>query len=271
MMRSLKDRGVAATAFLILLVDISSCQKVIPSSPPGGNLVDPTPGARASTQSWKLSYSPGTEMTFSLDSDGSYAVETTLDDQAFRGELSREDLASLDDLDTLCSEAAKDHSIAALTRGGHETYCSDRLTSKLRALSDKYIPRPFPNPCTGASEALAKLHDEVKRCSHDQDCSWIAPGYLPIDEQELKKGRTPESDDCGWIRPLVVANAFETVASQRNLVLARAAAEDICRGSSTGGAGGRPGCWRKADEITTIGLPACVHGSCQIIQGGFHQ
>ncbi len=270
MKRLLKDRGVVVTAFLVSVVLVSSCQKAVLSKSPGAPLIDPAPRITAlPVMPWKLSYSSEGSMSFSMDSNGTYEIAMTSSDQVFSGELAKDDLDSLStEFDSVCSDGAKDHAVAQLARGGREALlCSRSLAERLRILTDKYVPRPFPNPCIGAVGALEKLHEEVRRCERDDECSWIAPGYLPIDDQELSKGKHPERDECGWMRPLLVANAFETVVSQQSLVLARAVAEDVCHESPLK----RPGCWKKNADDASLGSLACVHGRCQQFQGGTHQ
>ena len=104
-----------------------------------------------------------------------------------------------------------------------------------------------------AASALERLHDKARRCEKDADCAWIGDDYMPLAEGESL------GDGCGWDRPIEAANAFETVARQRELVLARETTRLVCREHPAE----RPGCRKSQDSKHPQFTPRCVRNRCR--------
>ena len=129
------------------------------------------------------------------------------------------------------------------------------LQSWFDGLTRKYYPDIFPNACVTAAAELEKNFDYLKQCQQDSDCSYLDLNYLPVDQPNVPV----LVDDCSFIEALPVANSFAAVANQRELLLQRELARDVC-----GVQLNKPSCAHVLGFDSSSPTPVCVEGACQI-------
>jgi hypothetical protein len=130
------------------------------------------------------------------------------------------------------------------------------LLNSVEKTVSKYYPTQFPNSCTDAAVALENDHHSIQSCQHDDDCAYLDDFYMPVKTQAVDSVVT---DDCTFIRPLVVANRFSATSSQLKLLMVREKVREVCGERLV-----RPGCRRSVLDPTQ-GSPVCAeNGFCQI-------
>jgi hypothetical protein len=144
----------------------------------------------------------------------------------------------------------------ATCSGIRDPQAESALSSELGELMRKYSPAEFPADCLDARDAYVQFASAATQCVQDDDCSLIDQDLLPIDPSA---DVALETDDCTYVPILLAANAFETVAHQRDLILARELAARVCAKS-----GPRPGC-RPEGALESRGtLVRCISHRCRV-------
>lgn len=234
--------------------------------PEGATLEAPRP------QQWTVRYAqkcPSTTQEkcsgahgFSVSSDGHYEVGPGPGGELITGQVAAADLeavkTAVPHAESACARTANapttEHVYFSIGAAVSES-CDEALLTAARALTSKYYPSVFPSPCIDAALTLEKSYAELIRCEKDSDCSYIDDSYMPIDAQSSS---AVPLDDCTFVKPLVVANAFETVARQLQLVMKREIVRRVCGDDIA-----RPSCTHPTSLNPTDAPPRCISGACR--------
>ncbi|OFZ78373.1 MAG: hypothetical protein A2603_12620 [Bdellovibrionales bacterium RIFOXYD1_FULL_55_31] len=127
---------------------------------------------------------------------------------------------------------------------------------QLRQLSRHYYPDPFPNDCIDAAREFEKATEASKICAENADCVYLSPDFLPVEAENLD---TVVIDDCSYITPLAVANAFEAVSHQLKLLMKRDLARRVCGEKLK-----RKSCLQEKRMDALAFPPLCIEKLCQI-------
>jgi hypothetical protein len=133
----------------------------------------------------------------------------------------------------------------------------NEIKARLQRLAEKYYPKPFPNMCLDAGLSLRSLDDEMRGCDRDSDCELIDSEYQPLDPF---REEVVVLDDCSHLPPIGVANLFKVATHQRELVLARAVAAQICGNDPV-----RPGCFQPKLHPSAQVSAICDSGMCRVV------
>jgi hypothetical protein len=96
---------------------------------------------------------------------------------------------------------------------------------ELSKLVEKYYPNEFPNRCLDVASVLDQVYESYRACKTSRDCVYVDENYLPVRPESSESITT---DDCTYLKPLVVANSYSIVTDQRRLILEREAAREVC-------------------------------------------
>lgn len=211
----------------LLAVALTGCQRNRSHPDP----VEPQSPAQASAGSargdWWVSYAGAGPHPFVVRSDGRYVVGPGPDGQSLYGEITPDESREIEAILPPAPVQGCGPSETSFWVDGSKPgpACSSGLESAARKLAAKYYPSNFPSPCVDAAHALRVAYASVSRCERDSDCSYVDESLSPVGEATKHE---PESDACGYVKPLAVANAFEAVAHQLPLVLKRDVARRLC-------------------------------------------
>lgn len=131
-----------------------------------------------------------------------------------------------------------------------------QLEGLIHGLAIKYYPEIFPNPCIDATIDLNRFYDSLRFCITDRDCAYIGNDYLPLSSLANAKFIT---NDCSYIKPILVANSFSAVVNQLKLLTIREIALQLCGTQIV------PYICSPNRIIDFCGRPPlCLQGRCQI-------
>jgi hypothetical protein len=103
---------------------------------------------------------------------------------------------------------------------------AEDLAGSVHSILTKYYPDKFPNDCINASHSFENFCKTLTKCERDSDCSYLGEDFLPISTDHLDEVIT---DDCTYIKPLIVSNAFHAVSHQLQLLEMRDLAQQVCK------------------------------------------
>lgn len=130
------------------------------------------------------------------------------------------------------------------------------LIEKVKSTGIKYYPSVFPNPCVDSTQAFQKDFEPLLTCKTDSDCAYLDPDFIPLSQNTSDP--TLVLDNCSYFSPIVVANAFEVVVNQKDLLLRRDLVLRVCGDNIQ-----KAGC-QSARTLRVSGLPLCKSGKCVI-------
>jgi hypothetical protein len=204
---------------------------------------------------------------FAVNDEGGYEIGPGPDGQVLSGVIALDERRSLSELVVSTEQAPQTASASCAPAGPAETglwsgrkgaekaSCEPDLEAAIKRLAFKYYPETFPNPCIDAALALERAYGPLQKCQADSDCAYLDDSYLPLDPR--RPGEVT-ADDCTYVHGLRVANGFEAVSHQLELILKRSLALRVC-----GQAGGRPGCERASSSSERLMPPICDRGVCR--------
>lgn len=225
---------------------------------------------------------------FSVDAEGQYAVGPGPDGQVLRGKLPAAEFKAVEGpvakllgnqgvsiaSETCAARTESDESDSVvlerrserkeLIRTTTTDFCASvsvtaeaqGLHAAIKNLAAKYYPTPFPDECINAALKVEDLYASVTSCNHDSDCAYIDNTYAPIPTGDLQFVIT---DDCSFVKPLVVANRDAAIHASDRLFAARDWARGVCAARAP-----RVSCTGITGFQATQGNPVCVQGSCRI-------
>jgi hypothetical protein len=195
---------------------------------------------------------------FSVGNTGDFVVGPGPSGERLSGSLTSQELLSLTETLSRAGSSAKECGKGASVFLNRVPFCDNErsLHDALYRLATRYSPAEFPNPCIDAGMALDTLYESMRRCDQDSDCVYVGDDFLPLREDS---GDEVVTDDCTYLRPMLVGNSFLAVTNQLELLMKRDIARKVC-GSELA----RTSCGDPQTIDVRQGAPSCVDGVCRL-------
>ncbi|OFZ19479.1 MAG: hypothetical protein A2X94_09015 [Bdellovibrionales bacterium GWB1_55_8] len=262
--------------FLLVLFHYG-CQSAVPRDPkaPSGAAISdpsgsPSPSGGAPAVQWS-------DMTYALNSaheprvmflrfDGLIEIGASSEDRIFAGYVEDAELRALHELieNHLTAMSGEDKCEGAgylivRSRSSSKQVCIPEkcnISELFTRLLEKHSPEQMSRPCKDAVLDFERGYRELRACDTAEDCSYIGNEFLPIEADHLS---SVQVDDCSHFRPLIVANVFEVVSRQLDLLIRRDLVNRVCDRTLY-----RSSCSSYRHIETRGAPPVCIRGECRV-------